>query len=477
MPAAQERHVPLSALAAGDLILARCRQAFDLRLEASSIQPIAVAFSGGGDSLALLLAAAAWAALAGRRVLVLTVDHGLQPQGAAWAQGAQAIADRLGLESRVLVWSGNKPARGVPAAARAGRHRLLADAARQAGARVILLGHTRDDIAEARLMRQDGGSVGEPRSWSPCPVWPQGRGLFLLRPLLAMGRAELRQLIAASGLSWIEDPANDNPAFARARARRTLHPPPLAGEAARRAGGGAPTHCAQSAPPPPLRGPPPPQAVEDEELHTLADQAEVDVFGAIHIPREALAGASAEAASRFLMVACLCAGGGERPPRREQAQRLALRLAAGERFTATLAGARVTAGDEVLISREAGEAARGGLAALSLTPGDPVVWDGRFAAVAQAEGLTVRPLRGLSSRLPLQQRQGLKSTPACVRAGLPVITSDGELVTCPMLAWGAQASLRGLVRGRLRAACGGFVTNEAQLTSASDGEPITGALS
>ncbi len=458
MPATQERHVPLSPLAAGDLILARCRQAFDLRLDAGSTQPIAVAFSGGGDSLALLLAAAAWAAPAGRRVLVLAVDHGLQPQGAAWAQGAEAIADRLGLESRILVWSGQKPARGLPAAARAARHRLLADAARQAGARVILLGHTRDDVAEARLMRQDGGSVGEPLSWSPCPVWPQGRGLFLLRPLLAMGRAELRQLIAGSGFGWIEDPANDNPAFARARARTRL--------------GALARPLEPSGSPLPL-----PHAGEDAEVRALADQAEVDVFGAIHLPRQALGGASSAAASRFLMIACLCAGGGERPPRREQAQRLELRLAAGERFTATLAGARVTAGEEVLISREAGEAARGGLAALPLSPGAPVVWDGRFAAVAEAEGLTVRPLRGLSSRLPLQQRLRLKSTPACVRAGLPVITSDGELVTCPMLAWGAQASLRGLVRGRLRAACGGFVTNEAQLSSASDGEPITGALS
>ena len=477
MPAAQARRLPQDPFGAGDLILARCGALFDRRLEPASTAPIAVAFSGGGDSLALLLAAAAWAARTRRRVIALTVDHGIQTSSAEWAEAAMATADRLGVESRTLVWRGQKPARGIPASARAARHRLLADAAREAGARVILLGHTRDDITEARLMRQDGGSVGEPRTWSPSPVWPEGRGLFLLRPLLGMGRAELRNLIAGSGLSWIEDPANDNPAFARTRARQTLHPPTLAGEVARRAGGGATSHSARSAAPPPLRGPPPPQAVEDDELASLADLADVDLLGSIRVSREALGSVSSGAAARFLMIACLCAGGGERPPRRVQVRRLASRLAVGEDFTATLAGARVTAGVDVMITREAGEAGRGGLAAVALTPGAPVVWDGRFVALAPAEGLTVRPLRGLAGRLPLQQRQRLRSIHASVRAGLPVIVSDGELVTCPMLAWGAQAVLRGLVRERLRAACGGFVDNEAQLSLASHGEPLAGALS
>src|SRR5690606_37925979 len=115
------------------------------------------------------------------------------------------LCARLGVGHRTLVWSGEKPAAGVPAAARAARHRLIADAARAAGARVVLFGHTADDVAEAAAMRAAGSSTPSPRAWSPSPVWPDGRGLCVLRPLLELGRAELRRWLAERGADWIED--------------------------------------------------------------------------------------------------------------------------------------------------------------------------------------------------------------------------------------------------------------------------------
>ncbi len=212
-------------------------------------------------------------------------------------------------------------------------------------------------------------------------------------------------------------------------------------------------------------------------MAALAALSVVHPAGFIRIPRVALAQASADAATRVLMVACLCAGGGDRPPRRERAGRLRARIAAGEVFTATLAGARVTAGAEVLITREAGEAARGGLEPMALPVGVEVVWDGRFVATATRPGLTIRALRGFAPRLSQEERRRLAGIPPEARPALPVIMSDGELVTCPMLAWSAQARLRRLVGGRFRAACGGYVADEAQLSTAADGEPVTGALS
>jgi len=164
----------------------------DRRLLAKSPRPVAVALSGGGDSLALLLLVRAWAKRAGRELLVLTVDHGLQPESAAWTGTCSATATRLGLAFEALAWTGEKPATGLSAAARQARHRLLAQAARRAGARVMLMGHTADDILEARLMRARGSTTPDPREWSPSPVWPQGRGLFLLRPLLEVRRNAIR---------------------------------------------------------------------------------------------------------------------------------------------------------------------------------------------------------------------------------------------------------------------------------------------
>ena len=135
-------------------------QAFERRLEPRSRAPLAVAFSGGGDSLALLLLTKAWADRAGRRVLALTVDHGLRPESAAWTQAVAACARRIGVDFRALKWTGEKPITGVAGAARAARHRLIADAARSAGASVILVGHTLDDQWENALMRAAGEGVG-----------------------------------------------------------------------------------------------------------------------------------------------------------------------------------------------------------------------------------------------------------------------------------------------------------------------------
>ncbi|MDB5480153.1 MAG: tilS, partial [Caulobacteraceae bacterium] len=102
------------------------------RLVACDPAPIAVAFSGGGDSLALLLAATTWAEAHGRPILALTVDHGLRPESGAWSRFCRERAAALGVEHRTLAWEGDKPATGVSAAARAARHRLLAEAAREA---------------------------------------------------------------------------------------------------------------------------------------------------------------------------------------------------------------------------------------------------------------------------------------------------------------------------------------------------------
>ncbi|HQT52410.1 MAG TPA: tRNA lysidine(34) synthetase TilS, partial [Phenylobacterium sp.] len=196
-------------------LTAAVHEVLDRRLLSASPAPIAVALSGGGDSLALSLIAADWSKVRRRRLLILTVDHGLRAESAALTRACAATADPL-------AWEGDKPATGLPAAARSARHRLIADAARAAGAKVILMGHTASDRLEAAAMRQAGASTPSPREWTPSPTWPQGRDLFLLRPMLSQTRAEIRAWLAERGETWIEDPANEDPRFARARARATL---------------------------------------------------------------------------------------------------------------------------------------------------------------------------------------------------------------------------------------------------------------
>jgi tRNA(Ile)-lysidine synthase len=387
--------------------------------EAPLDAPIAVAVSGGGDSLALLVLTCAWAARRGRRVLALNVDHGLQAESGAWAVRCAETAAALGADFRALRWRGGKPVTGLAAAARAARHALLADAARAAGASVILMGHTADDLLEAALMRAEGSTNPDPREWSPSPAWPEGRGVFLLRPLLRLRRADLRAWLAGQGLAWIEDPANENPASARARARARL----AQAEAA-------------------------PAAPTSRQSDQGSAAAAVDpLTGAIVLPRDAPA--------RALAAACLCAAGTARPPRGERLARLKERLAAGEDFVATLAGARIeTQNGTVRVCRNAGEVARGGLAALDLVPGAATVWDGRYELTAQGPGVTVRALGGLASRLSQGERRRLKAVPAAARAGLPALVYLSGTMICPILADAPDVRIRALTEERFEAAMG-----------------------
>ena len=115
--------------------------------------PVTLGVSGGGDSMALMHVAADWAQRRKRRLVVLSLDHGLSPHGPAWNDQVARAATSLGLDWLGLNWEGAKPESGLAEAARQARHALLAEAAREQGAKVILLGHTLDDLAEADWMR------------------------------------------------------------------------------------------------------------------------------------------------------------------------------------------------------------------------------------------------------------------------------------------------------------------------------------
>ena len=418
-----------------DAVADLSRAALDRRLDRSVASPIVVAFSGGGDSLALLIGARRWARGAGRPLLVVTIDHRLQPGSAGWAHWCAEQAARLGLAHRILPWEGEKPRVGIPAAARAARHGLLAQTARAAGARVILTGHTADDRLEARVMRQAGGSVPEPREWTPSPLWPEGRGLFMLRPLLNIRRADIRVRLAETGETWLDDPANDDPRHPRVRAR--LH---LAG------GGDLLPEAAAPAP--------------------CLDGLTIDPAGEITLGARA---------SRLLFLgpALLCASGSDRPPRRDRLDRLLARIEAGESFTATLAGARVESHIAVLrITREAGDIARAGAGSRPLPAGETIVWDGRFEVVAKAEGLTIAPLAGLAARLDRGQRAALSRLSPAARKGLPAIVDGAGRVTAPLLVADERVSVRSLIADRFLAACGALA-NEADALVRSGNAPDT----
>ena len=411
-------HGGLTAAGLPDPLQATVDAALDARLERGTARPVALGLSGGGDSLALLQLAADWCARAGRPLLALTVDHGLHPRSAAGTARAGRMAAQAGAGWRALAWTGPKPESGLPAAARAARHDLMATAAREAGACVLLLAHTAADVAEGEAMRAiDARTLGRLRAWAPSPAWPQGRGVFLLRPLLQTSRAELRDRMRAQGLAWLEDPANTDVRFARARARLS-HPPaaPVAAES------------------PPGFG-------------------EVTDDGRVRLPRALLA--TDPAARRSLRAALACAAGAEAGPRGAVIDGLLARLAVPGAFTATAGGARILAdAAAVEIGRERG---RTPPPPLPLTAGVWAVWDGRFEVRADAAGWSVCALSGHAGRLPRRDREAVRAIPAAFRGAQPALLREGGVVL-----GGEGLEIRSIVRARFDAAVG-RIADEARL--------------
>jgi tRNA(Ile)-lysidine synthase len=180
---------------------------------------VAIAVSGGADSLALLHALRTLAGPRGWRLAVLTVDHGLHPGSAADAAFVADHAKALGLPTRLLTLTPGDLAShrraGPEAAARAARYAALWPAAEEVGCPWLATGHTLDDQAETVLLQLLRGTGPDGLAGMTVRT---GR---LLRPLLGVRRAETHAACTAMGLTWREDPTNagDGPLRNRVRAR------------------------------------------------------------------------------------------------------------------------------------------------------------------------------------------------------------------------------------------------------------------
>lgn len=187
-----------------------------------------VGLSGGADSCALAVAAAA---LRGTRagaalgpVGAVVVDHGLQAGSADVAEAAARVARTLGLEPvlvrRVAV---REAGDGPEAAARRARRGAFADAAREAGAGLVLTAHTADDQAEQVLLGLARGSGTRSLAGIPAGGALPG-GTALARPLLGLTRADAEAICRWAGVRWWEDPHNADPALLRSRVRTRVLP-------------------------------------------------------------------------------------------------------------------------------------------------------------------------------------------------------------------------------------------------------------
>ena len=189
---------------------------------AGAFSRLAVAVSGGGDSLALLHLLSRWSVrVKGPELHALTVDHGLRRESAAEAKGVAAqVSTWPRVQHQILRWRGEKPSTRIMEVARAARYDLMAAYCARHRISHLLLAHHLDDQAETVLMRiLKGTGVDGLAAMAPVQM---REGLSLVRPLLSVSHVRLLATLREAGISWIEDPSNRNSDYLRPRLREML---------------------------------------------------------------------------------------------------------------------------------------------------------------------------------------------------------------------------------------------------------------
>ena len=399
---------------------------------------LAVAVSGGADSLALTLLAHRWARARGGGITALTVDHRLRPESAAEADRVGIWLGTRGIRHEILVWHGPYPLNDLQAAARAARYRLLAQWCRREHCLHLLTAHHQDDQAETLILRLGRGS-GLNGLAAMAPIVEEAHHR-LLRPLLDVPAARLRATLVDLGQDWIEDPSNRNPAFARVRVRALKDPFGAAGLTSTRLAETA-RHLGRAR-----------AALEGAVERALAEAVAPHPAGFALVDPTPLAGAPDEIGLRAVAALVTAVGGNEFPPRFDRLERAAEALFSGRLGAGrTLGGCRLVPWrGRVLVVRE--PAAVAPPVALPAN-GAELVWDQRFVIRAEpgAGGVTVGPLGAAEAARVggIAERPGTPYLPSCVRATLPAFRREGSLIGVPHLGWRhAGAGIDAVVRFR-----------------------------
>lgn len=389
--------------------------------------PVAVAFSGGGDSTALLsLVVSALKQHSQRHIHALIVDHGLRAGSDEEAQLAAARADEIGAIPTILTWRGEKPKTGLQERARLARYGLLGDACREQEITHLFLGHNQNDQAETILMREEKGSgwrgLAGMRVRTAAPVWPALYNVDVLRPLLAESRAALRDYNRQQNLDCIDDPSNENHAFHRIRARqeltenreKTIEMLTFAEVSQTRL------------------------STEKESVEKLiSETVDIESWGGAYVNLEASATQTDEWIAMLRYLIPSISGEAGFPPS-SKLEHLAIEIQEPAFQGATLAGAQIVKNkDQVLIVRDPGMVLgrnqKRPLAPVKLTDSDAVIWDGRFLISSTIPELEIVATGHMSEHLTPLQKKALKAIPACARNTIPALCQGREIVKIPFV--------------------------------------------
>jgi len=383
---------------------------------------LAVACSGGPDSMALLVLAKAWVKAAGGKLTALIVDHQLRDDSTAEANIVAGRVRALGVDALVLAWSGARPAANVQEKARAARYRVLFEWCAANAVLHLLVAHHKGDQAETVLLRNDRGS-GDDGLAGMSALQEFGR-VRLLRPLLPVTKSRLQATVEASGVDTVADPTNEDLRFDRVRVRQRLVRSNRAAE-----------WCDVGAKASERR-----QARDVATNRHLAANCEIYPEGYARLHSAFWRGASEEIERRSLSAIIAAIGGRSHPPRRRKVEELYDKLKSDRlKGGATSGGCQIVPeSDGALVMREVG------LVAEHAAVNGQMKWDGRFDVefCGDVSGYTVGSLGSAGLRSILKDRPDLAvdHLPRKVLETLPSVWALERVIEVPHLCYASEVS-------------------------------------
>ena len=183
---------------------------------------LAVAVSGGPDSLALAFLARCYSLKNKVNVKYFIVDHKLRKESSSEAESVKGILKKFNINCKILPWNGKKPLKNIQALARDERYSLLANECKKNNIKNLLVGHHLDDLFENFLIRIVRGSgLNGLTSFNKKTTYKDPK-IDIVRPLLDVGKKDLIYIAIKVFNFFIQDPSNINDEFKRTRIRTLL---------------------------------------------------------------------------------------------------------------------------------------------------------------------------------------------------------------------------------------------------------------
>lgn len=199
-------------------------KSFDKFTFLRKIKKIAVAVSGGIDSMALVFLIQRWLEqnnLNGVELIAITVDHKLRPSSTKEAEHVHNLMQKNNIEHCTLNWNDKKPHSNLELHARNARYELLTNFCKQKGIEHLLIAHHLQDQAETFMIRLFRGSGID--GLASMQNINEINGVKIVRPLLDVTKGELRSYLEKNKIKWVEDESNEDEKYMRNKIRKFLN--------------------------------------------------------------------------------------------------------------------------------------------------------------------------------------------------------------------------------------------------------------